>query len=271
MLNDLINRSCPPTPWTEGDNIPWDDPDFSNRMLAEHLSQDHDLASRRSTIVDRQVAAISADLPGQATVLDLACGPGLYLNRFAAAGHRGVGIDFGPASIEHARSEAPSDLVEYRLEDLRTAGFGSGFDLVLLLYGQLNVFRRSEAASLLERAYAALRPVGRIILEPQTYAHVAQSGQETPSWTTHEKGLFAAEAHVLLTESFWVPPTTTQRFWVITARSVVRHAMSTEAYTAAELTRLLETAGFGQVIHRDELAGDTGQDSLSVVTALRRA
>ncbi len=32
--------------WNEGYKIPWNDPAFSERMLQEHLSQDHELASR---------------------------------------------------------------------------------------------------------------------------------------------------------------------------------------------------------------------------------
>jgi hypothetical protein len=43
-LIDLIHRGKP-QPWVEGDNIPWNDPDFSCRMLKEHLSQDHDALS----------------------------------------------------------------------------------------------------------------------------------------------------------------------------------------------------------------------------------
>lgn len=32
---DIIDRAPKPTPWSEGDNIPWNEPDFSERMLAE--------------------------------------------------------------------------------------------------------------------------------------------------------------------------------------------------------------------------------------------
>ena len=38
-LVSIIGRQLPPTPWVEGDNIPWQDPAFSERMLVEHLSQ----------------------------------------------------------------------------------------------------------------------------------------------------------------------------------------------------------------------------------------
>ena len=50
---DLVERKAVPEPWAEGDNIPWSESGFSGRMLAEHLSQEHDLASRRFEIIDR--------------------------------------------------------------------------------------------------------------------------------------------------------------------------------------------------------------------------
>jgi hypothetical protein len=51
---DIVERSPGPAPWSEGDNIPWNDPEFSERMLTEHLSQEHDLASRRSETIDQR-------------------------------------------------------------------------------------------------------------------------------------------------------------------------------------------------------------------------
>ena len=38
-----------------GRRLPWDDPEFSERMLREHLSQDHDMASRRQNLIDLHV------------------------------------------------------------------------------------------------------------------------------------------------------------------------------------------------------------------------
>ena len=57
-LLKIVHRSQPAVPWAEGDNIPWSEPSFSERMLREHLSQDHDLASRRIENVNRHVAWI---------------------------------------------------------------------------------------------------------------------------------------------------------------------------------------------------------------------
>src|SRR3954449_4200661 len=97
-LADLVNRQFPPEPWAEGDNIPWHEPAFSARMLAEHLSQAHDAASRRAATIDRQVAWIDETIRHgrPAAILDLGCGPGLYSGRLAARGHTCVGIDYSP-------------------------------------------------------------------------------------------------------------------------------------------------------------------------------
>src|SRR5574340_1046753 len=147
-LLDLINRMPTPAPWEEGDNIPWDEPGFSERMLAEHLSQEHDAASRRLRKIERQVEWIHSEvLGGRATrVLDLCCGPGLYTSRLAARGHECAGIDFSPAAIAYAKQQAGAGKLacRYQQEDVRQADFGGGFGLVMMLYGQFNVFQRSE-------------------------------------------------------------------------------------------------------------------------------
>ena len=58
-------------------------------MLQEHLSQEHDAASRRAPIIDRHVHWIHAALLSShpTAILDLACGPGLYSSRLARLGH----------------------------------------------------------------------------------------------------------------------------------------------------------------------------------------
>ena len=61
-LTDIVRRSCPPQPWVEGEKIPWHDPALSWRMLAEHLSQEHDAASRRLVVIERHVAWIHRTL-----------------------------------------------------------------------------------------------------------------------------------------------------------------------------------------------------------------
>lgn len=274
-LLDIVERTSPPTPWTEGDNIPWNDPGFSSRMLTEHLSQDHDLASRRTERIDRHIKFLAAEvLPAPpAQILDLACGPGLYLQRLAGLGYGGTGIDFSPSSIAHAIEQADDAEIDYRLDDLRTCTIGKTYGAALLLYGQLNVFRRSEAQSILNMVFAALNPGGVFIVEPQTFEHIKAAGQAPPVWSSHPAGLFSADPHLVLTDNHWngMAAASTQRFYVVDAQtgSVDRHALSNEAYTKDELVKLLENTGFIDIRYRVSLSGEESDDGLCALTAVR--
>ena len=130
-LLNLIDRK-PPVPWAGG-KIPWDDPDFSERMLQVHLSQEHDWASRRFEKIDVHVDWIHHKLLSgrPVRILDLGCGPGLYTSRLARLGHECVGIDFSPASIAYAVATAERDKLQctYLHEAIRIAEYGAGFDL----------------------------------------------------------------------------------------------------------------------------------------------
>ena len=264
-LQDIITRQIPPAAWAEGENIPWDDPDFSERMLAEHLSQEHNLASRRFDIIDRQVKWIHEEtLGGTPTrLLELACGPGFYTSRLAALGHECVGIDYAPVSIRHAQEAAAREGLDctYRLEDVRKAEYGVGYGLVMMLFGQLNVFRRGDARSILERAFASLDPGGLLLLEPQRFGTVEKNGLAGSSWYScgDGGGLFSERPHLCLTESVWdsASQSATQRFFIVDAETggVTRHALTTEAYTDEQFEELLRAVGFEDIRFFPSLIG----------------
>lgn len=278
-LSDVITRALPPAAWAEGDNIPWDDPAFSERMLKEHLCQDSDAASRRFEKIDAQVRWIHEQLLDQqgTRVLDLACGPGLYASRLAGFGHECHGLDFAPAAIEYARDMAHREglACSYELADIRTAALGEGFGLAMLLFGQLNVFRRSEAEAILLRAFDSLRPGGQLLLEPQRFATVRGDGDSHTSWYSSADGLFSERPHLCLTESFWDAEVrvSTQRFMIIDAATgeVERHAMSNEAYTDDELVALASRSGFEDVRLLPSLIGvDDESQSTNLVLVARK-
>jgi SAM-dependent methyltransferase len=264
QIRDIVDRSPEPEPWSEGDNIPWDDPEFSERMLAEHLSQDHDLASRRSETIDRHVEWIFTEILGSkpARVLDLGCGPGFYALRLARLGCECIGIDFSPASIRHARETAAEEAnvsCTYRQADVRDGDFGEGFDLVTMVFGQFNVFPRDRGMEILKNAHSALKPGGALLLEYHSLELIRQEGSKPPSWYTAHSGLFSESPHLVLQENFWHDEAraSTTRFCVVDADSgaVTGYALSNEAYTDAELGDALGSAGFNDVETHPSLTG----------------
>ncbi len=275
-LADLIQRDMPPEPWHEGEKIPWNDPAFSQRMLKEHLTQLHDRASRQFRTIDLHVAWIQDTLldkkPGK--LLDLGCGPGFYTSRLARLGHICAGIDFGPASVDYAIQQAQAEKLNctYTLQDVREAEFGSSYDLVMFLYGEVNVFRTADVRHILTKAYEALKPGGKLLLEPQTIAHITGIGKLNPTWFTAESGLFSDRPHIGLLESFWIAEhkTNIERYYIVDAQSgeVTRYAASCQAYTEDEMAALLKDCGFTEVRFYPDwptVAQSTGE--LYIVTA----
>lgn len=279
-LLDVVRRESVPKPWAEGEKIPWDDPDFSRRMLNEHLSQEHDAASRRFEIIDSHVRWIHDQvLKGNPTrILDLGCGPGLYTNRLARLGHRCVGIDYSPASIAYAKEQAEEEGLEctYIQQDIRTADYGDGYGLVMLIFGEFNVFRPEEARGILEKAYRALAPNSFLLLEPHTFEAVLKIGEQPSSWYSAEEGLFSDEPHFCLRENFWDAEDNVaiERYYIINAVTgeVTRHSASTQAYMDDQYRSLLVDCGFGEVEFYLSLDGSTGgaRSDLTVVLSQKR-
>ena len=261
--------------WHGAYKIPWDDPDFSRRMLAEHLAQDHDLASRRTEWIDRQVAWIHDDLLGgqSANILDLGCGPGFYSHRLTMRGHRCRGIDFGPASIEYARRHNPDESrCTFVLGDIRQVAFDGPYDLAMILYGELNVFSPAEALAILRKAQIALAPTGRLIVEMQTPQAVQRAGRGEPSRQQSESGLFSDRPHHCRTESRWLgeQQVAIQTFHITEAgpERTQEFRNTTQAWPDRNLTELLKNAGFGEPARRDDWPSNT--DDLKLWLAGRR-
>jgi len=248
-------------------------------MLAEHLNQAHDGASRRFENIDQQVAWIHRTLLSEAptSLLDLGCGPGLYTERLGTLGHTCHGIDFGPASIQHARETAQREDLpcSYDLGDLRSAPFGSGYGLALFLFGEPSVFSSDQLRSILSRAARALAPGGQILLEPHTEHGVAAIGDEPNRDDTMSAGLFLDAPHTLTSSTEFDAATgVATRQWVVTPADssvTTTHLAWYQAYSNDVLRALLAESGFvaDSVTFHSNLLEPADDPLLEFVTAVR--
>ena len=276
-LQDIVNRELPPRPWAEGEKIPWDNPDFSERMLKEHLSQEHDMASRRQQMIDMHVSWIHETclLGKPARILDLACGPGLYSQGLAQLGHVCVGVDFSPASVAYAQSQSSQAnlTIDYTCGDIRAVNYGNGFDLAMLIFGEFNLFKRADAELLLRKACDALGEGGCVLLEPQTYDVIKKDGERPACWHTESTGLFSPSPHFWLEEHFWHADcqAATTRYFIVDAATgtVDRYASTCQAYSNETYDQLLSDAGFSATQRLPSLAGseDHQHEGLFVLIA----
>jgi len=250
---DITNRPIPPQPWVEGEKIPWDEPGFSKRMLKEHLSQDHDAASRKADVIHRQVdyiERIGGGLEKDLKVLDIACGPGLHSLDLARRGHSTFGIDFSPASIEWAKSSAAEQSLasEFVHGDLRKTEFGSRYDLAMLLFGEINVFTAEDVSLIVKKAREALKSDGVLLLEPHEPGVIQKNFETPPNWSTHESGLFSDQPHMLLEEGFWHDDqqVAVKRWYVVDTETteVTRYSQTVVEYTKSKLVDIVEAGGF---------------------------
>ncbi len=261
-------------PWNGRYKIPWDEPEFSRRILQEHLSQGHDLASRRTEWIDRQVAWIHANVLEEvpSRVLDLGCGPGFYAHRLAALGHECHGLDFGPASIEYAKEYAPKDArCTFVLGDVRETPLGRDYDLAMVLFGEINVFSPAECRALLAKARDSLVAGGRLLVELQKADVVRDVGHAADYAYETESGLFCDTPHHCRTENHWLEDhdVALQVFRVTERGSGAQreYRSTTQAWPADRFRGLLTDVGFPQTFRHADWP--VPHDSLELWSASR--
>lgn len=238
--------------WNGEHKIPWNEPGFSRRMLAEHLTQKHDMASRRFEWIDRQVGWIHKNLlcGRHRRILDLGCGPGLYLHRLVKRGHVCYGIDFSPASIEYASLHNPDkENCRFTLGDIRKTDFGNHYGLAMMLFGEFNTFSPDEAAAILRKTYDSLNNSAEgMLLEISTPQAVERIGCENHIHQETQNGLFSDGPYTCDIDNKWVAERkiAVQTFTVtekLTGKTSV-YRSTTLAWAPEELASLVKTAGF---------------------------
>ncbi|MFN8446468.1 MAG: class I SAM-dependent methyltransferase [Caldilineaceae bacterium] len=252
----IYQRPERPVAWTNGGNLPWNEPTFAKRMLKEHLDESHSAASRRTPERAMQVEWLWEHLqlaPGM-KLLDITCGPGLYSVEFAKRGCEVTGIDFSPAAIEYARWLAQRENVvercQFREEDVRAGDWGSGrFDAATFIYGQLSVFPKEETQMLLAKTAAALKPGGRLCVELLDQERVDK--KNSTWWYTDNTGLWGDRPYLHLGERFWdtEQKLSLERFQILDLEQgkLSEVLLCDQSYAVEEMVAMMQQAGFGKV------------------------
>ena len=254
----IYNRPDRLIPWAYGGNLPWNEAEFSERMLREHLTQAHGAASRideeralQLVWLQQKMGIMTGD-----RVLDLTCGPGLYAVPLGIAGCQVDGIDFSPAAIAYAKAlavkEGVNDRVHFFEDDILNWSYPKrAYDHVLILYGQLAVMSREDAAHVLQMACQALVPGGNLVIELLDQEQVDK--KDSSWWYTDEKRLWGDAPFLLLGERQWYADESLsmERYHVVHLETgqLDEVILCDQTYAIEEFKDMLHVAGFSTVEH----------------------
>lgn len=248
-LTMLRERRVPAVPWVDGENLPWDEPAFSQRMLREHLDQTHAAASRPIDEILIHVDGLERELKLSSgdRILDVTCGPGLYCHELARRGYRVTGVDFAPAAIGYAREKAAEEGLNctFVQQDARQVDLNEEFEAAVLLYGQINAFTKDDAVGLLRRVARALLFGGRFIAEVHNMEYIDR--EYYTDWEVSESSLFGDYPQLCLHEQFWSEEeqAALDRYYILNIETgeMQEYAVCEQGYTLEGYRALLAQAG----------------------------
>ncbi len=243
----IFRRRQPPIPFVDGAGFPWEDSDFSRRMLAQHLEQSHGAASRPKREVALQTAAMWEWLglaPG-ARLLDVGCGPGLYACDLARRGAEVFGLDVSPAALAHAETHF-SSCQRSLMADYRHLPIAPGsMDAAIFLYGQFATMPPDEALDVLSELASVLRPGGLLLLELLDPERVDRS--DSNWWFTDSGGLWGDFPYLHLGERHWdeAQQASLERYYILNLETGELHeyALADQVYTPDDIRRMARAVG----------------------------
>ena len=277
-LAKILAAPHPPKPWVDGHQIPWNDPDFSERMLMVHLDPDTHMASRNSDMIDRHVDWLVAQIPAGSHVLDIGCGPGLYGHELARRGFHSTGFDFAPAPLEWARIKAESEKLDCRFfnldltqlpEDLTKVVQGP-VDVITFWFGEFNSFSPEMVRDFLPRLKSCLRRGGKFVLEYQPADIFVE--EESNEWSSQQSSIFSDKPHLWLQEFGWDEESTTEVHvhWILEQESgsLQRYIQCHKAWTETQLIALLADAGFSDPVFHPAITGESEEFEFPLVVTI---
>lgn len=181
--------------------------------------------------------------PG-ARVLDLCCGPGVFTVPLAVRGFDVTGVDLSPAMLERARKRSADAgaPITYVRADARSYAPPAGFDVVLNMFTSFGYFEDpADNTQVLRNMHRCLAPGGTLLLDLAGKELLAR--KVTPPKVVRRGDDLLVQTDTVLDDwarlrSDWV---------LVRGDQVTRAALVWFVYSAVELRRMAEDAGFSRV------------------------
>ena len=259
-LADLISKMQKPEMYEKGTAFMWTDEHISKQLLDIHLNFDIDLASRKKSIIEKTVNWIleTQKEKGKLNILDLGCGPGLYTEIFAEAGHHVTGIDISKNSVEYAKKSAEDkklDITYINSSYLETDLEPDKYDLVVLIYTDFGVLLPAERERLLEKIYRSLKKGGMFIFDVLKDREFEKKTSPR-TWEAGDKGFWKDSHYLALSESFLYKQEKVilfQHIIVDDKENIKTYRFWTHFFSQTDLQKMLDNKSFTDIIFRDDI------------------
>ena len=262
MFNSLKKYATKPVLYTPSTSAFWDDEHISKGLLQAHLNPTLEAASRKHDFIDNSVNWIASIAPPAEYkfLLDLGCGPGLYSERFSAAGYSVTGIDFSKRSISYAKEQTilNKSEIEYHCQNYLTFDYAEKFNVITLIYCDYSALSTADRQLLLAKILSALKPNGKFIMDVFT---PKMRKEERRTWGYHATGGFWSEYPHLCLESVYQYGNRTElrQYIVMEEENLNCYNIWDNYFTKDELLSEVQSAGFG----RFEFFGDVSGKEFS--------
>lgn len=147
----------------------WADAHTSKQMLAFHLNESIDVASRNTEFINRSVEWICSrfNVAAGTKIADFGCGPGLYSTRLARRRVDVTGIDFSRRSIQYAQKVAAAEglPIHYLNQNYLEFDTDDRFDLVLMIMCDFCALSPAQRKNMLSKFCTILKPGGSVLLD----------------------------------------------------------------------------------------------------------
>lgn len=227
----------------------WDDAHISGQMLDFHLNPEVESASKAARTIEAETDFIikATGMDSSKSVLELGCGPGLYVKEFAKTGARVVGVDISERSLDYADKNIKPRFgnVDFIRMNYLDMDFGDAFDVATLIFYDFCALSTAEQKVLLAKIHAALKDEGMFIFDVVTENRMCA---ETAVVSVYDAGFWSAAPYVEIQSTFmYDQPKTEGRQYTIIGEDGATRVMRIyhRLFGLAEITGLLNENRFG--------------------------
>jgi cyclopropane fatty-acyl-phospholipid synthase-like methyltransferase len=192
-----------------------------------------------STLAEVEFVLGRFKLPPGARILDCPCGAGRHAIPIAKQGFQVTGVDNSSEFLDLARQRGEGLPLELHQADMAVWRSDHAFDGAYCLGNSFGYFPHQTTVDWFAQLHAMLRPGAKFIFETSNLAEIVFTEM-------HDRGWYEAGGVIMLIQNHYEPWDAVLRteFRFIENGQETRQETLQHIYTAGELRRMLEAAGF---------------------------